>query len=173
MLGVFVRPRLPSELLLTGDHMVHLQFSSWHVPSMSCRTYRTLSGCGSPFSVVEEVTAIHECDCVQYSFSALQWTLKSHLRTSQNHSPYPACTLSSFRLFTPVTGSPFPTEATQFIWNSSGETKSSSLDWNENCFPGAGTSGPLSKQGYSSLQDGLPRRQKLPFPSPSAPSPFL
>lgn len=118
-----MRPLLPSELLLTGDHMVHLQFSCWHVPSMSCRTYRMLSGCGSLLSVVEEVTTIHGCDCVQYSFSALQWTLESHLRTSQHHSPHPALTLSSFCLFTPVTGSSFPTEATQFMWNSSGRDK--------------------------------------------------
>lgn len=123
MLEVSVRPRLTSELLLTGDHVVHLQFSSWHVPSMSCRTYRMLSGCESPLSVVEEVTAIHGCDCLQYSFSALQWTLKSHLRTSQNHSPHPALTVSSFCLFAPVTGSSLPTEATQFIWNSSGRDK--------------------------------------------------
>lgn len=97
-LGVPVRPRLPSELLLTGDHMVQLQFPSWHVPSMSCRTHRTLSGCGShcpSLSEVEEVTTIHRCEYLQYSFFTLKWTSKGYLGSSQT-APHPAPCTHSF-----------------------------------------------------------------------------
>lgn len=71
VMGVLVRPLLPFDFFLTGDDMVQLQFPSWCIPSMSYRTRTMLSGCKPPFPsllVVEEVSTIRGCECLQHNF---------------------------------------------------------------------------------------------------------